>query len=395
MKPKSDILVLTKDVDTESTLRLLLDSDDGIGGLRVCRDIETLVSVLDKSLVPLVLVDIDPDPSGLLERIEPIVNRHPHTRFVVLARELQNEMVLHAMQAGIRYVQHKERITFELPGVIERILASAPAETRRTGSAITVLSAGGGAGCTTLVVNLANELQLTTAEPVLIVDLDYAYGAVASYLELEGKYGIADVLAYDGNIDADLIETTSVRHSDTIRALLSPASVNFGHHGPIEPERLSEALSACRQRHRFTLFDAARIPMDAAAVLANASETTLIVLQPVVKDIRVTRNIIDALTERGVAVERIKPILNRYRKRRELISIEEAQKALGGIAPECLSNDYDSAIQGNNYGKMLSNSAPRSALRKDFVHLASKFSSLEHRNGNADKAGVGLGRVSA
>jgi Flp pilus assembly CpaE family ATPase len=120
----------------------------------------------------------------------------------------------------------------------------------------------------------------------------------------------------------------------------------------------------------------------------------LVVLQPVVKDIRATRNIIQALVERGVAVERIKPILNRYRKRRELITIDEAQRALGGIAPECLSNDYDSAVQGNNYGKLLSISAPRSSLRKDFVHLASQFSSIEPRlNGGADKTTIGVGRV--
>lgn len=396
MKPKTDILVLTRDVDTESTLRLLFGSDDRVGGLRVCHELDSLTATLQQGLVPLVLVDIDPDPAGILARIESLVNRHLHTRFVVLARELKNEVVMQAMQAGVRYVQLKERIPAELPGVIQRIVAAAPVEQGRSGSSITVLSAGGGAGCTTLVVNLANELQLTTSEPVLIVDLDYAYGAVASYLELDGQYGVADVLAYDGNIDPDLIETTAVRHSETIRALLSPASVNFGHHGPIDTDRLSEMLSACRQRHRFTIFDAARLPMDAAAVLANASETTLVVLQPVVKDIRVTRDIIQALVDRGVAVERIKPILNRYRKRRELITIEEAQKALGGITPECLSNDYDSAIQGNNFGKLLSNTAPRSALRKDFVHLASQFSRLEgHRNGSADKAGHGLGRIPA
>jgi pilus assembly protein CpaE len=395
MKPKTDILVLTKDVDTESTLRLLLDGVDQVGGLLVSREIDSLASTLEKGLVPLVLVDVDPDPYGMLRRLEPIVNRYLHTRFVVLARELKNDLVMQAMQVGVRYVQMKERIPAELPGVIQRILATAPVESRRTGSAITVLSAGGGAGCTTLAVNLANELQLTTSEPVLIVDLDYAYGAVAAYLELEGKYGVADVLAYEGTIDPDLIETTAVRLSDTIRALLSPASINFGRHGAIEPHRLAEMLAACRQRHRFTIFDAARLPMDAAAVLANASETTLVVLQPVVKDIRITNNIIKSLVSRGVAVERIKPILNRYRKRRELITVEEAQKALGGIIPECLSNDYDSAIQGNNYGKLLSASAPRSALRKDFVHLASQFSRLEgHRNG-AEKQGTGVGHIPA
>lgn len=386
MKTKNEILVLTSDVDTESTLKLLFDSDERVGTLKVCRDFDTLVTALESALVPVVLVDIDPDPRGLLAQLEPVVNRNLHTRFVVLADELENDLVMQAMQAGVRYVQLKERITVELPGVLHRLLASAPADHGRKGSAITVLSAGGGAGCTTLVVNLANELQLTTAEPVLVVDLDYAYGAVATYLELEGKYGIADVLNYDGVIDADLIGTTAVRHSETIRALLSPASVNFGQHGPLNEERIEEAVTACRSHHRFTLFDAPRVSMDTAATLAHASEVTLVVLQPIVKDVRVTRNIIQSLVDREVPVERIKPILNRYRKRREMITIEEAQKALGGITPECLANDYTNALHGINYGKLLSTSAPRSALRKDLVELATHLSGLEvHANGNGDK----------
>ncbi len=127
--------------------------------------------------------------------------------------------------------------------------------------------------------------------------------------------------------------------------------------------------------------------MDVAATLAHASEVTLVVLQPIVKDVRVTRNIIQSLIDRDVPVERIKPILNRYRKRREMITIEEAQKALGGITPECLANDYTSALRGINYGKMLSSSAPRSALRKDLVELATHLSGLEvQSNGNGSNA---------
>ena len=51
----------------------------------------------------------------------------------------------------------------------------------------------------------------------------------------------------------------------------------------------------------------------------------------------------------------------------DIVSAEEVQKALGGVAPICLSNDYVAAINGNNYGNFLSNSAPRSALRKDGI----------------------------
>ncbi len=383
MSETNEIVLLTDDHETEKALKALIGPSDRFGKVDVCGNMRSLGGRLECGSIPIVLVDIDSNPSQMLDELEPIVNRYLHSRFVVLAKELQSDVMMRAMQAGIRHIQLKERVSDELIGVLNRLVSITPA--RQTGSAITVLSAGGGAGCTTLVVNLANELQLTTSEPVLIVDLDYAYGAVATYLELEGQYGVADVLSHDKDIDPELIETTSVRHSDSIRVLLSPASATTPHGDQLRPDRLGETISACKQGHRFTLFDAPRVPIDVAASLAHASEVTLVVFQPLVKDIRVARGLLTALTDRGVPSERIKPIMNRYRKRHEMIGLEEVKKALGGVTPECLSNDYASVSRGINYGKLLSSTAPRSALRRDVVQLAEKFSGLEtlkNSNGN-------------
>ncbi len=387
MSDLNDIVLLTSDRDTEKTLKSLIGSSERFGSVEVCSDTRSLGGRLECGSIPIVLVDIDSNPGQMLEELEPIVNRYLHSRFIVLARELENDVMMQAMQAGIRHIQLKDRISDELMGVLDRLVAIAPA--KQTGSAITVLSAGGGAGCTTLVVNLANELQLTTSEPVLIADLDYAYGAVATYLELEGMYGVADVLSHSKGIDSELIQTTSVRHSESIRVLLSPASALLPEAHTLQPDRLGEMIAACKDGHRFTLFDAPRVPIDVATSLARASEVTLIVFQPLVKDIRVTRGLLTALVERGVPQERIKPIMNRYRKRNEMIGLEEATKALGGVRPECLSNDYASASRGINYGKLLSSTAPRSALRRDVVQLASQFSDLESlkkTNGNGNHA---------
>ncbi len=383
MSETNEIVLLTDDHETEKMLKALIAPSDRFGKIDVCGSMRSLGGRLECGSIPIVLVDIDSDPAQMLEDLEPIVNRYLHSRFVVLAKELQGDVMMRAMQAGIRHIQLKDRVSSELMDVLNRLISITPA--MQTGSAITVLSAGGGAGCTTLVVNLANELQLTPSKPVLIVDMDYAYGAVATYLELEGAYGIADVLKHEKGIDAELIATTSVRHSDSIQVLLSPASATTPQGDPLRPERLGETIAACKQEHRFTLFDAPRVPIDVAASLAHASEVTLIVFQPVVKDIRITRGLLNALADRGVPTERLKPIMNRYRKRHEMIGLEEVKKALGGVMPQCLSNDYASASRGINYGKLLSSTAPRSALRRDMVQLASQFSDLEtlkNSNGN-------------
>ena len=195
MSETNEIMLLTDDHETEKMLRALVAPSELFGKVDVCGDVRSLGGRLECGSIPIVLVDIDSNPAQMLDALEPIVNRYLHSRFVVLAKELQGDVMMRAMQVGIRHIQLKDRVADELMGILDRLVSIAPA--RKTGSAITVLSAGGGAGCTTLVVNLANELQLTTSEPVLIVDLDYAYGAVSTYLELEGQYGVADVLSHD------------------------------------------------------------------------------------------------------------------------------------------------------------------------------------------------------
>jgi pilus assembly protein CpaE len=381
-----EILLLTSEMDTQNAVASALESEDGSSQLSVYPDAASLIDHLERTEIPIVLVDIDPQPIRRLEELEPIANRFVQTRFIVLSSELDNGLVLKAMQVGARHVQIKETIASELAGALQRLIPNTSAQASQAGSALTVLSASGGCGSTTLAVNLANELQIETEEPVLLVDLDYCYGAVASYLELQGQYGIADVLAHNGGIDPQLISTTAVRHSEKLYALLSPATINFSKVKPLDTGKLDVALAACRRDYRFIVIDAPRVSMDVATTLAAASEVTLIVLQPMVKDLRVAKTMLSALVEHGMSADRIKPIVNRYSRRHQMITMEDAQEVLNGIPLGRLCNDFSGAVRGINYGKPLARAAPRSPLRRELVQLAREVSELSSNNNGHHKA---------
>lgn len=381
MSSRIEIALLTTETDLSSEVEAALTAkNNGFARPTVYSDPLTLSSRLEAGEVSVVLIDIDSYADALLDDIELMANLHVHARFVILTSDLQNDLVLKAMQIGVRHVQLKKTLSPELADVLHRIAPKTPAQSRKTGSAITVLSAGGGCGATTLVVNLANELQLTTSKPVLIVDLDYTYGAVATYLELRGRYGIADVLSRIEGVDAELIDSTAVEYSENLHALISPATVNYAHDRKLEVTGLETVLGACKEGHAFTLIDAPRVPLDVAAVLATESEMTFIVFQPMIKDIRIAKEMISALKDRGVPPTLIKPIINRYRKRRQMITMDEAQEVLGDTEIRRLSNDYTSAVRGINLGEPLARSAPRSALRKELAELASQIS--KQKSGN-------------
>src|SRR6185312_6715325 len=101
----------------------------------------------------------------------PLARWFPDTRFIVLSTAMGNELLLDAMKAGARHFLLKAAIVAELHDVLKRLSSdSAPSS---TGAAVTILSAGGGCGATTVAVNLAAELQLRGeaghADPALVV----------------------------------------------------------------------------------------------------------------------------------------------------------------------------------------------------------------------------------
>ena len=381
----NEVLLVTEERETERAVSLGAEIQPEIyARVTRCRDLGDLATRLDESPTPVVLIDIDPDPKGMLGRIEPLVSKHVNTRFVVLCREFHSETLLEAMQAGARHCIVKASIAGDLPGVLRRLMndATASASSAATGRIITVLSASGGCGATTVSINLAEELRLHTGKPTLLVDLDAHYGAVATYLGLSGQFGIADVLAQRGTIDGNLISSSAAVYADDMHVLLSPASVNFADPAPLDWKQLERVLVACKQAYPFTVIDAPRIPMGVAADLARASVLTLIVFELGVIDIRSTRAILTALTDRRVPQAAVLPVANRYRKRSPMLSLEDARDALGGIAIGRVSNDFSSVVRSINYGQPVAKVAPRSALRNDIRELVTLVEAQISQNGS-------------
>lgn len=376
-------VLVTPDPVIEGSISELLKDEPG--QLQVVHSLADLQSLLSIKQPEVVMVDLDPDARAMLEGIDHLITHHAAVRFVALSSQFSQELLLQSMHIGVRHFQMKESTATELRPVLHRLTLQGEGQDRggRRGNIITVLSAGGGCGATTLAVNLANELQIQKSHPVLMIDLDYSYGAVANYLELSGKYGVADVLGHHGTIDSDLVASTTLDFSPNLHVLISPASINLERVPQIPEDRIEPLLNSCRRIYGSTVIDAPRLPMDLSARLARASSMVLVVMELTINDLRVARNIVQALEVRGVSRSRICVLINRYRRRFRMISIEEVQDALGGCRVVSMSNDYENTLKSINFGKPLSETAPRSALRKDLSKFAT---SLANGQSNGKRA---------
>jgi pilus assembly protein CpaE len=375
------VFLMTGDSQTEKQVgqSLLVGGEHGLSIEITCRSLHDLVRELNNGAPAAVLVDIDNAQAGGPERmlglLDPVISRFAETRFVVLASKPRQDLLLEAMQVGARHFVAKESISADLVGILNRIIPSAGMRRGGHGFIAAVLSASGGTGATVLAVNLANELRQQSRGPTLLVDMDCFSGAAAGYLGLSPSYSMDVVLSDPERIDGDLIKSSSAIHEQNLYVLESP-KVATKPHAPVVPyENLGRFIAACKDSFPYTVFDAPRLPLDVAAELASNSNLTLIPFELTVAGIRAARELMSALVGQGCSGELLTPVIARYKKpgvikSGVMISYEEACKALGRPSLGKIENDFAAAVESINFGKPLSQAAPRSVLRKAMTGLA-------------------------
>ena len=133
-----------------------------------------------------------------------------------------SKLVLRALRGGAEDYIDTAELEAELEGAIHRLTEAtrAPAE---IGRLIAVLGPNGGAGASTLAVNLAAALgSAKGAKPVGLIDLKLESGDLASLLDLKPTHTLADVCQNAARLDRVMFERSLAQHTAGIRLLAAP-----------------------------------------------------------------------------------------------------------------------------------------------------------------------------
>ena len=374
MTPKTKIFLVTKDAGTVSQIDAVARNGSPIQIDQILPDLSRMDKYLEKSGVCAGIVDIDPDPQAALETLEQMVRDNPQLCTIVISENMNQDLILSAMLAGARHFMQKGLIHEQLSGVMARLLTHSGLK-RKAGSVITVFSASGGCGATTVALNLANELRIKASKGVLVIDLDRCYGAASAFLDIKSEYGIDDVLTYEGKIDKHLVQSSSCSYKDDFHVLLSAAGTARKSVRDIDPSTLVEVLQACRLAYGYTVVDAPRMDEPTVKVLSELSDFTIVVFQLTLKDLKFARSIITMFKDLGLSQDRIIPLANRFQKRGPLIGIADSKRALGAENVYSIRSDWRNAMNCLNTGKTLADAAPRSVIRKDLQKLVDQIQS--------------------
>ncbi len=224
-------------------------------------------SVLVDSM-PALLRAVDENPDELLVVIGPDVDLGAALQFaeahrmhrpqlgVVLARHRVDVTILaQALRAGVREVVNPEDLRSVSEACrrsldVSRGMVGAAGEAEPTvdGQVVTVFSAKGGCGKTTVATNLGVALAAGGSRRVCVVDLDLAFGDVGIALQLVPQRTLVDAVAMLGSMDATGVQSLLTPHSPGLDAILAPAQ-------PGDAERIAVPLVAELVRTLRGMFD--------------------------------------------------------------------------------------------------------------------------------------------
>lgn len=375
------IILVSNRSATIKRVTAALSSNGELQSGNILNDLHSMAARLELQPAPIALIDLGVNELRMLQELGPIVSHFKQIRFVGISESDDRQLLLKAMQVGMRGVLSMAHLEHELHNTLQDVVGN-HANNKAKGRMIALLSASGGCGATTLAVNLAHELSEPPKGPAMLIDLDAAYGAVAVTLGINGHFGIADVLARyaqtdNSSIDTELIHSTAQSYSKHLSVLLSPASTNPTAPSALNLTHLNTAIEASRQIFAYTVVDAPRLPLNVTSQLAAQSQVTFIVLQLCVKDVRMAQAMIQGLERHGVSRKHIVVLVNRYKGRKQTVTLEQIQQLLQDVRVETICNDFPSALRGLDVGQPLGIAAPRSYLRKDISRLTEKVAAGE------------------
>lgn len=294
-----------------------------------------------------------------------------------------------AVAAGARGFLLKPYADEELLGLIREVTSLvrgrelAPA-TKPRGRIVSVYAPKGGAGATTVAVNLAVALATSGAYRVGLVDLDLQFGDVGVLLNLDGANSIMEVVG-QATLSEDHVKDTFLRHTSGVRVLLAPDDVSAVE--TIEPGQVTRALEQLRGHFDVVICDLWSMYEQLTRDVLRMSDQIILVTTPDLPSLRDLRRVLLAGREDLRLDERATIVVNRASGKAGF-SLADVGKVLGRPATFAIPSDGAAVTEAVNRGLSVMDTRVRTKVTKIYRELAARIGAVPARASTAAQLNV-------
>ena len=316
----------------------------------------------------LVLIDGESAaPNVLAAEIEELARRVPQPAVVLAGTQLSAVLVRAVLRLERSDVLDGRASSEDLSRIGFGLTASG-AVAERTGSRCwSVLSAVGGAGATTVAIEVA-ALAASRGQKTCIVDLNLADGAAAAYLGAPSNMLLNEASGSPERIDAALLQAFAVQAAGDIDLLACPRDPQA--FSRVSAEAVCRVLEVACATYDFVLVDLPRLRQPWTLDVISGSDELLIVSELTVPALLAARALASEI-RMDLPDTTPRLVLNRLASRMlgPAPSLAEAEKALQRKADGGITSDWEAAAASVNLGGPIRQHRPRSKIVRDVTKL--------------------------
>lgn len=326
-------------------------------------------------LPDIILMDIENPITDGINAAEKITLAHPNIGVIIIASTADSGIVKQAMLAGAGDFIYKDQLEEgEIVQAIRRLFlaqktreaslstinTSEKEQKYRPPQVITIFGAKGGAGKTTLSVNIAAGIARETKRKVVLADLNLQFGDVASYMNIQPRRTIAEFVQERNQWDSQLLNSYLIPHNSGVKVLAAPLRPEDAE--LVTPEQVEKIISILRQSFDYIIIDSPPYISDTLLTALDTSNQILLVMSmdlPAVKNVKLSLNLLDNLHHSG----KTKLIINRGAKQFG-VDIRDVEKTIDFLAAEEVPSDGNTVVNAANKGIPFVLSHPQTAVSK-------------------------------
>jgi pilus assembly protein CpaE len=363
--------ILAPSAETRELLRLQVNAV-GLGSVEIEAD-QYCANYGDRATRR--FVDIRPDiviidmqnPQAGLQSLNVLHAALPEAWLFVSSEANDPALIIESMRAGAREFLPKPIPPRTLSQALNRFITDKQRhkEASGVGKIYCITSAKGGAGATSVSINLATSLADVPKARVALIDLNSSVGDAAAHLNLKPQYTLSDALASASRLDSTLLESY-MSHSHGIAVLPGPKDFKPGHMPGVDA--LSKMLEVVARSYTYSFIDfPSSLDKEHLQLVNEISAGVVVVSVAELPALWRTERLIRFLVASGSS-EKLRLVLNRAIKNDE-IPDSEIEKVLKHPVYWKLPNNYKGSIRAINSGVPLV-SQNHSDLARSYRELA-------------------------
>lgn len=330
----------------------------------------------------LVLVDSDAwDPAALSAAVQALAANERAAPVLLIGAHLPTTVVRNLMRLERSDVIEAPFSVDQLAAAAASLLAHAqpaPTPTAPQGGSHcwAVTGAVGGAGATTIAVELATALAGRSGKDksVCLIDLNLADGAASAYLGAQPIMRLGDLTGAHERIDAALLQASFVtpvtKQLDLIASPRDPEAFDT-----VSREAVLRMLEVACECYEWVILDLPRHRRAWTLEALSGCDEVLVISELTVPALIAARSLAEEIEIALGRPSKPRIVLNRLASRMfgPAPSMAEAERALQRKADAGVSSDWEAAAAAANLGGPIAQHRPKSKIVKDIGQLVDRL----------------------